>query len=101
MDGAVADGTGHPEVVVTNNALTQVTFPDVPPFGPPPQTLPLGFDPQVVRVSPGTTVTWHWATYADPFPDFFNEIPHNTRTSVCPTAARSSITPPPASRSRR
>ncbi|WP_245944452.1 cupredoxin domain-containing protein [Haloplanus salinus] len=92
-DGAVADRTGHPEVVVTNNALTQVTFPDVPPFGPPPQTLPLGFDPQVVRVSPGTTVTWHWATYADPFPDFFDEIPHNV---VAPDGSFSSGPPEPA-----
>jgi len=76
-DGVVADRTGEDELVVTNNDLTEVNFPNVPPFGPPPQTLPLGFAPRVVRVSPGTTVTWHWRTYDDPFPDFFNQIPHN------------------------
>jgi plastocyanin len=76
-DGVVADRTGEDEIVVTNNTLTQVNFPDEPLFGSPPQTLPLGFDPQVVRVSTGTTVTWHWRTYDDPFPDVFNGIPHN------------------------
>jgi predicted ribosomally synthesized peptide with SipW-like signal peptide len=76
-DGVVADRTGEDEIVVTTNALIEVNFPDTPPFGSPPQTLPLGFDPQVVRVSPGTTVTWRWQTYSDPFPDVFNQIPHN------------------------
>lgn len=60
-----------------NNALTEVNFPNAPPLGPPPQTLPLGFDPQVIRVSPGTTVTWHWRTDTDPYPDLFNRSPHN------------------------
>jgi predicted ribosomally synthesized peptide with SipW-like signal peptide len=76
-DGSIVDRTGDPEVVVKNNALTQVNFPDEPLFGPPPQELPMAFDPQVVRVSPGTTVTWEWQTYSDPLPDVFNRIPHN------------------------
>ncbi|MEF8856253.1 MAG: plastocyanin/azurin family copper-binding protein [Haloplanus sp.] len=76
-DGVIADRTGEDEIVVANNAPTEVNFPDAPLFGEPPQTLPLAFDPQVVRVSSGTTVTWHWETYADPFPDVFNQIPHN------------------------
>jgi predicted ribosomally synthesized peptide with SipW-like signal peptide len=76
-DGTIVDRTDRDEVLVTNNALTEVNFPNAPPFGPPPQTLPLGFAPRVVRVSPGTTVTWRWETYADPFPTFFNQIPHN------------------------
>ncbi|AXG07781.1 hypothetical protein DU500_15855 [Haloplanus rubicundus] len=87
-DGVVADRTGQTDVVVANNALTQVNFPNVPPFGPPPQTLPFGFTPRVVRVSTGTTVRWEWKTYddtesppADPEdpdgPLLFNIIPHN------------------------
>ncbi|AZH26412.1 plastocyanin/azurin family copper-binding protein [Haloplanus aerogenes] len=76
-DGVVADRTGEDEIVVMNNALTEVNFPDEPLFGSPPQTLPLSFDPRVVRVSTGTTVTWQWQTYSDPFPDIFNGIPHN------------------------
>jgi predicted ribosomally synthesized peptide with SipW-like signal peptide len=76
-DGSIADRTGEDEILVMNNALTEVNFPDEPLFGEPPQTLPLGFDPRVVRVSPETTVTWHWRTYGDSFPDIFNQIPHN------------------------
>jgi len=81
-DGDVDDRTGEDEIVVMNNALTEVNFPQLPPM------LPFGFDPRVVRVSSNTTVRWEWKTYddsesppADPEnpdgPLLFNIIPHN------------------------
>jgi predicted ribosomally synthesized peptide with SipW-like signal peptide len=70
-NGSVVDATGQDEVVVENNALTSVDLPGLPP------QLPLAYDPQVVRVSPDTTVEWNWTTYGDEFPPSFDHIPHN------------------------
>jgi predicted ribosomally synthesized peptide with SipW-like signal peptide len=65
-DGSVADRTGQSTVEITNGATTSV---QVPGFA----ELPVAFDPRVVRVSPGTTVTWKWREYDPGVPP----IPHN------------------------
>jgi predicted ribosomally synthesized peptide with SipW-like signal peptide len=65
-DGTVVDRTGTSEVTIRNGATTSVT-------GVPFATLPVAFDPQVVRVSPETAVSWQWPEPAPGVPP----IPHN------------------------
>jgi hypothetical protein len=68
-DGVV-NKTGEENVEVTVGALTTIN----PPFPPSPTEAPFAFDPMAVKVSPGTTVTWRWAT------------PHHSVTSYNPEA---------------
>ena len=60
----IADKTGQSEVTVTVGAITSVDIPEnlAPPGEEVPESLPMAFAPKAVKVSPGTDVTWKWAS---------------------------------------
>ena len=64
----IVDMTGRESVEVVVGAMTSVDMPNAP-F----EELPVAFAPQAVKVSPGTDVTWTWATYGASVPP----IPHD------------------------
>lgn len=72
-DGEIADRRGESVVDVAVGSLTSVNVPDpkVPPKAP------FGFAPQVVNVSPGTTVRWVWVSNPYDVP-----IPHDVTSLV-------------------
>lgn len=61
-DSGVTEATAASDVAVRVGVLTSLDIPDEEwPFsGDPPEQGPFSFEPQVVKVSPGTTVTWNW-----------------------------------------
>jgi plastocyanin len=54
-EGPIWDGTVVDDDTIDVGAFTSVSVPDVPL-----PAAPVAYDPQVVRVTPGTTVTWTW-----------------------------------------
>lgn len=71
--GDIANSRGEDIVDVAVGAMTSVNPPD--PDAPP--ELPLAFEPQVVKVSPGATVRWTWVSNPFDFP-----IPHDVTSLV-------------------
>lgn len=67
-DGEIADRRGMEVVDVAVGAMTSISAPD--PNAPP--EYPMAFDPKVVKVSPGATVRFTWAS--NPFQA---PIPHD------------------------
>lgn len=63
-DSGIADKTGQSEVSVSVGTMTSVDIPESlwPGDDSPPEEGPFGFTPRVVKVSPGTDVTWTWET---------------------------------------
>lgn len=53
-DGGIANRTGESEVDISVGSFTSIDA----PF--PEEQGPFAFDPQVVKVSPGTEITWRW-----------------------------------------
>lgn len=70
-DGEITDMRGQAVVDVAVGAMTSVNAPGAPPL------LPFGFDPMVVKVSPGATVRWTWVS--NPFDE---PIPHDVTSLV-------------------
>jgi hypothetical protein len=54
--GGITNETGAQSVTVRVGSPTSINL----PFPPGDTELPFGFDPQVLKVSPGTEVTWKW-----------------------------------------
>lgn len=72
-DGEIANRMGEETVDVAVGALTSANIPN--PNAPP--TVPFAFAPQVVKVSPGTTVRWTWVSNPYDVP-----IPHDVTSLV-------------------
>lgn len=64
-DSGIADMTGKSEVTVVVGAMTSVDIPEelAPPDREVPEQLPMAYSPRVVKVSPGTDVTWEWTSH--------------------------------------
>lgn len=62
-DSGVVDRTGESEVDVHVGTTTEVDIPEeIFPGDEPPEELPMGYSPRAIEISPGTEVTWDWAT---------------------------------------
>lgn len=72
-DGEITDRRGESVVDVAVGAMTPVN----PPVPDAPPELPLAFAPQVVKISPGTTVQWTWVSNP-----FNAPIPHDVTSLV-------------------
>lgn len=67
-DTGVADRTGQDEVDVLFGGLTDIDIPEemIPPDEEVPDEGPWNLEPRVVKISPGTAVTWTWWEHGIP-----------------------------------